>query len=144
MNDITRDLAALATTAPETLAPSVLAATGTGRFYDTVSGPTGDLLVGWTGEGIYAVAPLSELEAFLTDYTRGGLAPVAADLPAALHRQVTRSLESGKLGRLPVDLSELSDFQRAVLRKTAEIPPGQLRPYGWVAREIGKPGATQP
>jgi O-6-methylguanine DNA methyltransferase len=47
------------------------------------------------------------------------------------------------LGRLPVDLQALTPFQQAVLRKTAEIPPGEVRPYGWIAREIGRPGAVR-
>ena len=42
-----------------------------------------------------------------------------------------------------MDLSSVTDFAEAVLRKTAEILPGEVRPYGWVAKEIGKPGATR-
>jgi methylated-DNA-[protein]-cysteine S-methyltransferase len=42
-----------------------------------------------------------------------------------------------------VDLSGLTPFQQRVLNKTSEIPRGQVRPYGWVAREIGAPGATR-
>jgi methylated-DNA-[protein]-cysteine S-methyltransferase len=42
-----------------------------------------------------------------------------------------------------VDLSWLPPFQRRVLEKTADIPRGEVRPYGWVAREIGSPGATR-
>ncbi len=44
---------------------------------------------------------------------------------------------------MPVDLGSLSDFQRDVLLKTAEIPPGEVRPYGWVAGEIGRPRAVR-
>jgi len=143
MNDIVQQLEGLATTAPETLTASVLVATGSGRFYTTVPGPTGELLVGWSSAGIYAVAPVSELARFLEEHTTGGLGPISKDLPSKQRRQVAAALESGKLGGLAVDLSGLTEFQQAVLRKTADIPPGQLRPYGWVAREIGKPGATR-
>ncbi len=143
MTDIARRLAALATTAPDALVTNVLAATGTGRFYGTVDGPTGELLIGWSSAGIYAVAPVTEEARFLEEHSAGPLAPIPQGLPAKWRRQVEAALGSGKLGRLPVDLSKLSEFQQAVLRKTAEIPPGQLRPYGWVAREIGKPGATR-
>jgi O-6-methylguanine DNA methyltransferase len=143
MTDIARQLEALATTAPDSLADNVLTATGTGRFYATVSGPTGDLLIGWSSSGIYAVAPVGELTGFLEEHSLGPLAPIPQKLPTAWQRQVVAALESGKLGRLPVDLTGLTEFQQAVLRKTLEIPPGQLRPYGWVAREIGKPGATR-
>ena len=37
----------------------------------------------------------------------------------------------------------LSPFERSVLRKTLEIPRGQVRPYGWIAREIGHPAAVR-
>jgi methylated-DNA-[protein]-cysteine S-methyltransferase len=42
-----------------------------------------------------------------------------------------------------VDLSSLTEFQQTVLRKTVEIPRGETRSYGWVAKEIGKPGAVR-
>ncbi len=142
-DDIARELEALATTAPDSLTRNVLIATRTGRFYATVGGPTGDLLIGWSSAGIYAVAPIGELARFLEVYSAGPLAPIPQQLPTPWQRQVAAALESGKLGRLPVDLTGLTEFQQAVLRKTLEIPPGQLRPYGWVAREIGKPGATR-
>lgn len=143
MKNITQQLEGLATTAPTTLAEKVLVATGAGRFYATVAGPTGELLVGWSNAGIYAVAPVSEEPRFLEEHSIGSLEPIRAELPATMARRVDAAVASGKLGKLPIDLSRLTDFQQAVLRKTAEIPPGQLRPYGWVAREIGKPGATR-
>jgi O-6-methylguanine DNA methyltransferase len=42
-----------------------------------------------------------------------------------------------------VDLGALTDFQRAVLGATRTIPRGEVRTYGWVAREIGRPGAVR-
>jgi methylated-DNA-[protein]-cysteine S-methyltransferase len=41
----------------------------------------------------------------------------------------------------PLDLSLASPFARQVLQATARIPYGQVRPYAWVAREIGRPKA---
>ncbi|MCP3976624.1 MAG: methylated-DNA--[protein]-cysteine S-methyltransferase [bacterium] len=143
MNKITQQLEELATTAPPSLAETVLIATGAGRFYDTVAGPTGELLIGWSSAGIFAAAPAGEEPRFLEEHTIASMEPLPAELPAALGRKVVAAIASGKLGKLPIDLSGLSEFQQAVLRKTAEIPPGQLRPYGWIAREIGKPGATR-
>lgn len=143
MTKTTDQLAALATNAPQGLAERVLKATGTGRFYDTISGPTGDLLVGWTGFGVYGITPVFEEDVFLEDFTVAGIAPIRSELPANLRKQIDRAIETGKLGNVAVDLSHLTEFQQAVLRKTAEIPAGQLRPYGWIAREIGKPGATR-
>jgi methylated-DNA-[protein]-cysteine S-methyltransferase len=43
----------------------------------------------------------------------------------------------------PVDLFLVPPFTQHVLQTTARIPYGQVRPYAWVAREVGKPGATR-
>lgn len=42
-----------------------------------------------------------------------------------------------------VDISELTAFEQAALRATAEIPPGEVRSYGWVATQIGAPNAAR-
>lgn len=42
-----------------------------------------------------------------------------------------------------VDLRACHPFQRAVLEATRRIPAGSVRPYSWVAREIGQPGAVR-
>ena len=62
--------------------------------------------------------------------------------PPALLRGVHDHL-AGTRRFIAVDLSWLPSFQRRVLEKTAEIPRGEVRPYGWVAREIGAPGAVR-
>src|ERR1700694_2680862 len=49
---------------------------------------------------------------------------------------------SGKR-RMRFDLRGLTPFEQAVLRKTRQIPRGEVRPYGWVAREIGHPAAVR-
>jgi len=41
------------------------------------------------------------------------------------------------------DLRGLSDFEQAVLRKALEIPRGEVRPYAWIAAEIGHPRAVR-
>jgi methylated-DNA-[protein]-cysteine S-methyltransferase len=43
----------------------------------------------------------------------------------------------------PMDLSLVPPFTQQVLRMTARIPYGEVRPYAWVAREVGKPRATR-
>jgi len=43
----------------------------------------------------------------------------------------------------PMDLSLVPPFTRRVLQATARIPYGEVRPYAWVAREVGKPRATR-
>jgi O-6-methylguanine DNA methyltransferase len=70
-----------------------------------------------------------------------GRQPVPASPPAGLAARIEDQL-SGKR-RMQFDLRGLTEFQQAVLRKTLEIPRGQVRPYGWIAREIGHPAAVR-
>jgi methylated-DNA-[protein]-cysteine S-methyltransferase len=42
-----------------------------------------------------------------------------------------------------LDYSGSTPFQRGVWEITREIPYGRTRSYGWVARQIGKPGAAR-
>ena len=44
---------------------------------------------------------------------------------------------------LPLDLKGCTDFQRDVWEATSRIPYGQLRSYGWIAAEIGRPRAAR-
>src|SRR5881296_1891542 len=66
---------------------------------------------------------------------------VRVDPPADLAGKISDEL-SGKR-RLRFDLRGLTPFSQAVLEKTLQIPRGQVRPYGWVAREIGHPAAVR-
>lgn len=60
-----------------------------------------------------------------------------------IRRAILRALEEGTRFMKPVDLSHLTDFQQRVLRKTMEIRRGEVRPYSWIAREIGAPRAVR-
>lgn len=53
------------------------------------------------------------------------------------------TLRTGRLGSFPLDLRVLSAFDQSVLGAAALIPSGQLRPYSWIARQIGRPGAAR-
>ena len=44
---------------------------------------------------------------------------------------------------VPVDLSEVPDFQKKVLDAARRIPFGEVRPYAWVAQRIGHPRAVR-
>lgn len=52
---------------------------------------------------------------------------------------------SGKLKNfsIPIDLRQLSTFQQQILTFTQLIPYGEVRSYGFLARQINKPGASQ-
>lgn len=105
-----------------------------------VPGPAGDLSVAFTDHGIAYVRP-AEGE----DFTRSFQAQFGRPLLAAGTPPpgLLPALRSGQGAGLRFDLRHLSAFQRAVLEATRAIPPGQVRPYSWVAREIGRPRAVR-
>ncbi|MDQ6774399.1 MAG: methylated-DNA--[protein]-cysteine S-methyltransferase [Candidatus Dormibacteraeota bacterium] len=101
--------------APRGFVARVLAATGEGDRYAQLATPIGTFFAIWNRGGVREVRREAPIGA------------VAGSLPA----------------RVRFDLSALTDFEQAVLRKTLEIPRGQVRSYGWVAREIGRPRAVR-
>lgn len=129
--------------APDGFVDRVLAMTGLTPSYDSIPGPVGPLWIVWGVDGVTDAIPVPDEDTLLGILALRGVHAAQGKLPDRLRSKIERALESGRLGTLPVDLSRLSSFQRNVLRKTAEIPPGEMRPYGWIAREIGNPGAVR-
>jgi len=132
-------LAELAAPAPAGFADSVFA-----RWLE-VDGPVGPLYVAFTDRGISYVCPTSWMDDDrdrFGDYfrTRFGrpLRP-ATKAPAGL----AGALKTGRATGLTYDLRSVGDFDQAVLAKTLQIPPGEVRPYAWIAREIGSPAAVR-
>src|SRR5205809_6792288 len=66
---------------------------------------------------------------------------VRVDPPEDLAAKIEVQLEGKR--RLKFDLRGLTPFTQAVLLKTQEIRRGEVRPYGWVAREIRRPAAVR-
>jgi O-6-methylguanine DNA methyltransferase len=131
--------------APPTLAPRVLAAAGLVDAYTQIRGPIGPLLVAWGTDGITAIERAGDESGFILEYETQHGRPLrrVEQMPAPLTRAVDRQLGGEHVRDLPVDLRTLTEFERAVLRKTMEIPRGEVRPYAWVAREIGRPRAVR-
>ncbi len=72
-------------------------------------------------------------------------ATAAARRLAEQARQELVEYLSGKRAffSVPVDLTEVPDFQRRVLQAARQIPFGEARPYAWVAGRIGNPRAVR-
>ena len=133
------ELAALTAPAPPRFADSVFA-----RWVE-VDGPVGALYVAFTDRGISHVCPTTwvggEPDRFLEEYrTRFGRPLRPATRPPA---GVAAAVRTGRGTGLRYDLRSVGAFDRAVLAKTLEIPPGEVRPYAWIAREIGHPAAVR-
>jgi O-6-methylguanine DNA methyltransferase len=82
------------------------------------------------------------------------------DVVARVHRRLRRQVSVGEapewLRRVidgyfrtwrvdvgQVDISDLTPFEQAALRAAAEIPPGEVRSYSWIASKIGRPKAAR-
>ena len=63
--------------------------------------------------------------------------------PTALPTAIARRLEGDRRVRIDLDLRGHTDFERDVWQKALEIPRGEVRPYGWIAAEIGRPKAVR-
>jgi methylated-DNA-[protein]-cysteine S-methyltransferase len=58
--------------------------------------------------------------------------------------QLTRYFEGEPVDFcLPLDLQAGTAFQQTAWRAARSIPYGEVRSYGWLAREIGRPGAAR-
>jgi methylated-DNA-[protein]-cysteine S-methyltransferase len=130
---------------PASIARGVLTRTALADEYVLLPGPIGEIHVAFTPLGVSAIVPTANESEFLEVHSRtvGRKAFRSDELPGSLGRQLERTLDTGRLGKLPVDLRQLTGFQRDVLKVTATIPPGEVRPYGWVARELGNDGAVR-
>jgi O-6-methylguanine DNA methyltransferase len=138
-------MAALLTTAPRSLAPGVLSAVGLADRYARIDSPIGPLFVAWNGLGVSAVEAAANDVAFEAAHeARTGRRTIRADqLPAALERAIRRRLGGDRRVRIDLDLRGHTDFERDVWEKALEIPRGEVRPYGWIAAEIGRPKAVR-
>lgn len=129
--------------APATLPAAVLDRLGPGDEYAPLETPIGPVYVAYNAAGVSAVmrgAEPAEFErAFRAHYGRP-IRPATA-LPDRLVRAFQG--DGSRTVRPGFDLRGVSEFERAVLLKALEIPRGEVRTYGWVAREIGRLGAVR-
>lgn len=133
------------TPAPPALAPSVLDELGVGLSYARVETALGAVFIAWGAAGVAVVRPAAtgaDFEAVVVRETGRRPRP-AREVPARLARVLAPEAPDAARRRLGVDLGRLTGFQRDVLVKAREIPRGEVRTYGWVAREIGRPAAVR-
>ncbi len=134
-------MAALATTAPSRLAPNVLVEVGLADRMARIDSVIGPLFVAWNGLGVSGVESAEFAESHAARTGR----PVfpAETLPADLARAIDRRLGGDRRVRIDLDLRGHSEFEQDVWRKALDIPRGEVRPYGWIAAEIGRPKAVR-
>lgn len=144
-DDAPGGLAALGTPAPAHLADDVLVEVGLADRMAPVESPLGVLWVAWNGRGVSEVelAPDGADAAARHEARTGRRTTVAAALPPALGGAIARRLAGEARVRIPLDLRGRTAFEVAVWTKALEIPRGEVRPYGWIAAEIGHPRAVR-
>jgi O-6-methylguanine DNA methyltransferase len=138
-------LAGLGVSAPASLAPNVLADVGLADRYARFDSPIGPLVVAWNGLGVSAVEAADDDETFEANHRArtGRPAHPVERVPERLAAAIARRLEGDRRVRIDLDLRGHTDFERDVWRKALEIPRGEVRPYGWIAAEIGRPKAVR-
>jgi methylated-DNA-[protein]-cysteine S-methyltransferase len=135
---LTDALSGLSTAAPAELIDRIAAR------WSFVEGPVENAYVAFTPEGIASVVPASSVSGeaeFAAAFGRAfGRPLLPADRPP---EGVQDALRSGRATGLRFDLRDRTPFERAVLEATLRIPPGELRPYAWVAGQIDRPRAVR-
>jgi len=109
-----------------------------------VEGPVEDAYVAFTRSGIVSVVPAASVgdeEGFATAFRHYfGRPLVRAERPPV---GVEDALRTGNATGLQFDLVGRTAFERDVLEMTLQIPPGELRPYSWIAWQIDRPRAVR-
>ena len=138
-------LAGLREPAPPGLAHATLVAVGLADDYAVMPSPVGALRVAWNARGVSAVEEAPDDAAFEARFRArtGRTARRRERLPNALARKIERRLAGDRHNRIDLDLRGSTEFERAVWLKALEIPRGEVRPYGWIAAEIGRPKAVR-
>ena len=110
-----------------------------------IDSPLGTLWVAWNGRGVSEVEQaLDGTEAARRHAARTGRpTSVAASLPPCAVACHHARLAGERRVRIPLDLRGRTEFEVAVWTKALEIPRGEVRPYGWIAAEIGRPKAVR-
>jgi O-6-methylguanine DNA methyltransferase len=131
--------------APVSLLPAVLARVGLADLYWRLISPVGTVYVAASRAGISMVSRAKSGKEFERSFERLRGRPISAatSRPPAAVGVLLKNLKRRDRARLQFDLRGLSEFERAVLLKAVEIPGGEVRPYSWIAREIGHPEAVR-
>jgi O-6-methylguanine DNA methyltransferase len=110
-----------------------------------VPGPVGDVYVAFTALGIGYARPVEVVHDDPDEFGRLYRDTFDRPLLAAAHPPagLVPALRASRGAALRFDLTALTPFERDVLRATLRIPPGQVRPYSWIAGVIGRPHAVR-
>jgi O-6-methylguanine DNA methyltransferase len=143
--DIEASLHGLRTAAPASVGVGALVETGLADRYAPIETPLGRAFVAWNGRGVSWVGMAGSGEAFAERFGEAVGRPIEAaeSVPERLASAIRRRLAGDRRVRIPLDLRGHTPFEVMVWMKALEIPRGEVRPYGWIAAEIGRPRAVR-
>lgn len=126
-------------------APSEIVFEHTSDQYGMAESDLGPVWIGYTKQGISVVKMGLENDLAFEQYyaERLGRQPVKGIVPEKYIRAVLRALRGEKPVKVPLALDGLPVFEQTVLNHLAKIPFGEVRPYAWLAKEAGNPGAVR-
>lgn len=143
--ELASDLADLRVPAPPAVGFGALVAAGLADRYAPIDTPLGQAYVAFNGRGVSWVGMAEDGGAFETRFRAAVGRPIerTPGLPGRLGRAIERRLAGDRRNSIPLDLRGHTPFEVMVWMKALEIPRGEVRPYGWIAAEIGKPKAVR-
>jgi O-6-methylguanine DNA methyltransferase len=143
LEGLAADCAALKVRCPDEVAARLRVAIADG--YGSVRTDLGPVWVAFNSRGITLVhLGVSAATAFEEACERRlGRRPSPAEVPERFARALRAAAAGAAPADVPVDLSTLSAFEREVLTALRRIPRGEVRPYAWLAREVGRPAAVR-
>jgi O-6-methylguanine DNA methyltransferase len=131
--------------APPSVGFGALVEAGLADRYAPIETPLGQAFVAWNGRGVSGVGRAEDGPTFAARFRAevGRDIEQAGTVPDRLHRAIARRVAGDRRVRIRLDLRGHTAFEVAVWMKALEIPHGEVRPYGWIAAEIGKPKAVR-
>ena len=144
--DLLADLRALGQTpAPAACVSGALTRVGLADSYTTIETALGLVYLAWNDRGLSVARRASsngdfEVEAYAL---LGRRVFLETEPPQRMEQALRAWLAGDRSAPLTFDLRGQTPFMRAALMKAREIPFGEVRPYSWVAREIGHPAAVR-
>jgi methylated-DNA-[protein]-cysteine S-methyltransferase len=110
-------------------------------LFDTRAGP---LRLRWNERGLVAIEmPELSPRQLRAELLKPGQEPPLFVRKAAQTLKAHLGGARRDLSQLPLDLSVLAPFQRAVYEAVRTLPPGRTATYGEIAQRLGKPGASR-
>lgn len=128
--------------APDRVSEATALGTGLADGFDFYESPVGQVVVTFNPGGVSSVSLAEDdFESYFED--RFGRPLIRAEAPSSWGGLIAERIDAGSPGRLPIDLRSVTPFQSSVLLEAARIPKGEVRPYGWLARQVGNAGAAR-